>query len=194
MTAEGAPTPDGYFVQAKSDDSAWTKIAGMTKAIQVRILSTGGKLINVSIGNGKWADKIGAGTVGVMIFPPLAITAAIGAWGQSKLASEIFDFIKEFLMTGGKNIEAGKFESFGVSGTKTDGSTVECPSCGAPLGAKCPSCGANVASGKKFCPECGSPMVIKKVCEKCGAELSSAQKFCPECGTPVKGLKVGDIS
>ena len=198
LVAEGAVIPEGYFIQAKSEDTGWTKIAGMGKAIQVRILNSGGKLITVSVGNGQWSDKIGAGVAGAFIFAPLALTAALGAWNQKRLADNIFDFTKEFITTGGKNMEVMEFESMGMIDINSD--EIECPKCkrrnpktnkfcsgcGSPLSDKCPKCGKPVPFGNKFCPECGSPMKISKKCPKCGAELSDKQKFCPECGTPVK--------
>ena len=61
----------------------------------------------------------------------------------------------------------------------------------------CNICGAEVASGAKFCPECGSP--IPRTCINCGAELSLNAKFCPECGAPVtqehkSGIQLGDAN
>ena len=198
LTAEGAAIPEGYFVQAKSEDTGWTKLAGMTKAIQVRVLSSGGKLITVSVGNGEWSDKIGAGVAGTFIFAPLALTAVLGAWGQKRLADNIFNFTREFITTGGKNLEVMVFETMGTM--DLSGNEIECPSCrkrnhktnkfcsgcGAALSDTCPKCGKPVPFGHKFCPECGSPMNVAITCKKCGAELSAQQKFCPECGTPVK--------
>lgn len=197
LTAEGAAIPEGYFVQAKSQDTGWTKLAGMGKAIQVRVLSSGGKLITVSVGNGQWSDKIGAGVAGAFIFAPLMITSAIGAWFQKSLPDEIFAFTKEFIMTGGRNLEAMEFESMGMVDLHSN--EIECPKCkrrnpkdnkfcsgcGAPLSDKCPKCGKPVPFGHKFCPECGSPMKVVTVCKNCGAELHGKKKFCPECGTPV---------
>lgn len=197
LVAEGAAIPEGYFVQAKSDDTGWTKIAGMGKAIQVRVLSSGGKLITVSVGNGQWSDKIGAGVAGYFLFAPLAVTAAIGAWQQKGLANDIFDFTREFITTGGKNMEVMEFETMGM--VDLSGKEIECPACkkrnpksnkfcsgcGAALSDKCPQCGKPVPFGHKFCPECGSPMKVTVKCKTCGTELSGKQKFCPECGSPV---------
>ncbi len=197
LVAEGAVIPEGYFVQAKSEDTGWTKLAGMSRATQVRVLSSGGKLITVSVGMGQWSDKIGAGVAGAFIFAPLAITAAIGSWLQGSLADKIFNFTKEFITTGGKNLEVMEFETMGM--VDLSGNEIECPACkkrnpktnkfcsgcGAALSDTCPGCGKPVPFGHKFCPECGSPMKITKKCRKCGAELSDKQKFCPECGTPV---------
>lgn len=52
------------------------------------------KTISVKIGNAKWMDKIGAATIGALYFPPLVITAGIGAVHQAILPDKIFTFIK----------------------------------------------------------------------------------------------------
>ena len=44
----------------------------------------------------------------------------------------------------------------------------------------CPRCRADVASGKKFCGDCGSPMPW--VCSACGSENPSDKRFCGDCG------------
>lgn len=66
---------------------------------------------------------------------------------------------------------------------------------------KCPKCGNEVADGKKFCGQCGSPLVLAgslsanndsnstgAVCPKCGAALTPGKKFCGKCGTPVASV------
>src|SRR5262245_46325906 len=45
----------------------------------------------------------------------------------------------------------------------------------------CPKCRTESISGRKFCPECGSPLSNR--CVKCGADNSPAAKFCEDCGT-----------
>ena len=54
------------------------------------------------------------------------------------------------------------------------------------IGSKCPYCNKifTEADDIVVCPECGTPLVVKKVCSNCGAELEDVSKFCPECGTP----------
>ncbi len=44
----------------------------------------------------------------------------------------------------------------------------------------CPRCGANVASGKKFCGDCGSPLPWR--CRACGSENPPDKRFCGDCG------------
>lgn len=196
MIAEGAKTPEGYFVQAKSQENAWKKIAGMNLATQIQIVETG-EFATISIGNGEWSDKVGAGVVGAVLFAPMAVTALIGANNQRKLPQEIFDFIEQFIMSGGKNIQVVTSMPNMVAPNVPQQNGVKCPNCGSTnaegqkfcsecgtsLTNTCPSCGAKVGLSNKFCPECGSPMVVKKKCANCGTELEEGQKFCPECGT-----------
>jgi predicted ATPase/class 3 adenylate cyclase len=45
---------------------------------------------------------------------------------------------------------------------------------------RCPRCGIESTSGRKFCPECGSPLSNR--CAKCGANNSPTARFCEDCG------------
>ena len=47
----------------------------------------------------------------------------------------------------------------------------------------CPSCGTENVAGKKFCKECGTPLVA--ACGSCGAALVGDEKFCGDCGAPL---------
>src|SRR5215475_2411110 len=46
---------------------------------------------------------------------------------------------------------------------------------------RCPSCGFASPEGKKFCGECGTPLLRR--CPGCGADNPPQFKFCGECGT-----------
>ncbi len=53
---------------------------------------------------------------------------------------------------------------------------------------ECEKCGTKVATNIKFCPDCGTKMVIKvapEQCDKCKTVLIKGKKFCPDCGAPV---------
>lgn len=197
LITEGVKTPDGYFIQAKeeSEGSGWKKLAGMSLATQVQIIEIS-DTITVNIGSGKWSDKIGAGAVGMVLFAPLAVTAAVGAYNQKKLPNEIFEHIEKFILSGGKSVTIG---SFGVGAVKeneilcpncrspNDKNTKFCSNCGSPLTATCPSCGASVGLDTKFCSECGSPMAEPdKTCPGCGVTVEAGVKFCSECGTKIE--------
>lgn len=67
-----------------------------------------------------------------------------------------------------------------------------CKKCGGELVEKveetlvCPNCGKTLDPGTKFCPECGTKVLLEKLqCSACGFELTPGAKFCPECGTKV---------
>lgn len=197
MVTQGLASPDGYLVQAK-EESSWKNFAGLGKALQVQIIPSGDSELIVNIGQGKWADKAGAAVLGSILFAPLAITAAVGAYNQSKLPDEIFACIEKFIMSGGRSVRRN------VSFAKMEAGQIKCPACGAvnekvkkfcsscggKLSNECPSCGASVPPGKKFCPECGSPMnkVKANACPSCGMPVPEGQKFCPECGASMANL------
>ena len=197
MIAEGIASSDGYLVQAK-EESGWKSFAGLSKALQVQIIPSGNSEVMVNIGNGKWIDKAGAAAVGMLLFAPFAITAAVGAYGQKKLPSEIFECIERYIMSGGKSIRRNvTFDKIGDNqikcpscGTLNYRDTKFCSGCGNKLINICPSCGAEVSLDKKFCPECGNSMTLIKTnkCPSCGAEVKDGLKFCPECGTSMEIL------
>lgn len=201
MVAEGAQTPEGYFIQAKEQDDGWKKIAGMGKAVQIQMLQSN-DVLTVNIGNGKWSDKVGAGAVGMLVFAPLAVTAAIGAVGQKNLPGEIFDYIERFIESGGRSSVVSMSASMALKEgmvlcpnckKENEKGLKFCSGCGTPLANKCPSCGASVALGQKFCPECGSSMEVKKeekTCPSCGHAVPEGMKFCPECGTSMVTEKI----
>jgi len=112
LHAEGMHTNEGYLVQAKQEDS-WKTIVGMDSAIQVQIFNAGENQIMVNVGSGKWIDKAGAATIGMIAFAPLAVTAAIGAWNQKKLPDELFSNVEQFIMSGGKSGGAGRTVQLG---------------------------------------------------------------------------------
>ena len=192
LTVEGFASSDGYLVQAK-ESSTWKKFTGLGQALQVQIIPSGEAEVLVNIGQGKWADKVGAGAVGLLVFAPLAITSAFGAYKQNKLPAEIFACIEKFIMSGGTSVRRN------VSFDRLDSSQMKCPACGAVnskgtkfcagCGTKltnvCPNCGKEVVLGIKFCPNCGGNMELKKTntCPNCGAPVEEGKKFCAECGT-----------
>ncbi len=190
MISEGVATQEGYFVQAKDPDDGWKKIAGLTKALQVQLIKTENNVI-VNCDFGKWSDKIGAGVVGMILFAPLAATAAFGAVKQSQLPNEVFAEIEKYIMCGGVSttVELGKKISTDeiicpeCKKTNPKG-TKFCQNCGSPLDKQCSSCGTHIDLNTKFCPNCGENTQPKnKICTGCGAEIETTTKFCNQCGT-----------
>ena len=168
LETEGvAQSETSYFIQARQTEG-WKKFVGMDQAIQVR-LSVYSNMLTVDLGAGRWVDKLGAATLGYIIFSPLLLTAAIGAIGQQRLPQEIFDFVQRYTFLG-KPLDINDFAP----------KAPEAPEEPAPL---CASCGAPLPEGAKFCPGCGKPAVQKRTCPVCGAAPAvEGARFCAECG------------
>ena len=162
MDAQSSQTTDGYVMQASQPKDGWKTLTGMRLAVTVQMAVAGDQL-NVSIGEGQWSDKIGAGAIGLFVAWPLAITAGMGAYKQKKLPSEVFQVIENTIMTGGQPVVVP-----GAGQTVAAGMTL------------CPSCKAQLAPGSKFCNRCGAKLGQK--CPNCGAEITADSAFCSECG------------
>ena len=162
MDVQSSQTTDGYVMQASQPKDGWKTLTGMRLAVTVQMAVAGDQL-NVSIGEGQWSDKIGAGAIGLFVAWPLAITAGMGAYKQKKLPSEVFQVIENTIMTGGQPVVVS-----GAGQTVADGLTL------------CPSCKAQLAPGSKFCNRCGAKLGQK--CPNCGAEITADSAFCSECG------------
>src|SRR5215469_10234613 len=48
---------------------------------------------------------------------------------------------------------------------------------------RCSKCGSDNRDGRKFCTNCGTPLVV--TCPKCGAAIQPEEKFCGECGAAI---------
>jgi len=86
-------------VQARKGGTL-ASIAGMSYAqtIWLRQREDG---VEVETGAGRWLDKAAVGAVGWLAFFPLAITAGIGAYNQSKLAEELLAFLEHYVAAEG---------------------------------------------------------------------------------------------
>ena len=162
MEVQSSQTTDGYVMQASQPKDGWKTIAGMRLAITVQMAVMGDKL-NVSIGEGQWSDKIGAGAIGLFVAWPLAITAGMGAFKQKKLPGEVFQVIETTIMTGGKPVVVT-----GAGQTVATGMIV------------CPNCKAQLSANAKFCDHCGTK--LSRTCPNCGALVKPGSAFCSECG------------
>lgn len=164
METQSSPTTDGYVLQASQPKDGWKTISGTRLAITVHFMLTS-DILNVTIGEGQWSDKIGAGAIGWFIAWPLAVTAGYGAIQQKKLPSEIFAVIEKAIYTGGQQVVIN-----GSGPTVAAGMMV------------CPKCRTQNSTAAKFCMSCGQP--LSNNCPKCGQPLDPRAKFCPNCGQP----------
>ncbi len=162
MEVQSSQTADGYVMQASQPKDGWKTLTGMRLAVTVQMALTGGQL-QVTVGEGQWSDKIGAGAIGLFVAWPLAITAGMGAYKQKKLPAEIFQVIESCILSAGKNVVVGG------AGPAVAGGMVLCP-----------ACKEQVPAGSKFCSRCGTRLGI--ACPRCGAEVPPGGAFCPACG------------
>lgn len=162
MEVQSSRTTDGYVMQASQPKDGWKTLTGMRLAVTIQMTVIQNQL-NVTVGEGQWSDKIGAGAIGLFIAWPLAITAGMGAFKQKKLPAEIFQVIESFIMTGGRTVVVN-----GAGSVVASGMTV------------CPNCKAQLSAGSKFCNNCGTKLNSK--CPSCGADIAQGSLFCSECG------------
>lgn len=162
MEVQSSQTTEGYVMQASQPKDGWKTLTGMRLAVTVQI-AVMGEQINVTVGEGQWSDKIGAGAIGLFVAWPLAITAGMGAFKQKKLPSEIFQVIENTIMSGGRTVVVN-----GVGAAVAAGMSV------------CPNCKAQIAAGSRFCNHCGTKLETK--CPACGADIVPGSAFCSECG------------
>ena len=162
MEVQSSKTVDGFVMQASQPKDGWKTLAGMRLAVSVQMTETQGQL-TVTVGEGQWSDKIGAGAVGLFVAWPLAITAGMGAYKQKKLPGEVFQVIETTIMTGGKPVVVT-----GAGQTVAAGMIV------------CPNCKAQLSANAKFCDHCGTKLSRK--CPNCGADVKLNSAFCSKCG------------
>ena len=201
MEIQSAPVEHGCIIQATQKKDTLKMLVGMRLATTVQLVVSGENL-NVVIGEGQWADKLGAGAVGLFLAWPLAVTAGIGVYQQKKLPEDVLNVISRTLMSPGqfapKEVTGGMMTGAvgnetagtGVSGTGTAGTEIAGAD-GGETGESatekvqvCPQCQASVQAGAKFCSNCGTKLI--QVCPGCGKVVAPGSKFCSECGCALK--------
>jgi hypothetical protein len=76
----------------------WRRFVGMSTALNI-IFRQETDYLNVEIGAGRWIDKGVVGAVSLVVLWPLAVTAGVGAWQQSKMPERVYSHIHDFLAT-----------------------------------------------------------------------------------------------
>ena len=89
-------TAPNVLVQVKKRGLLRTA-AGLTTAMTAQFRKSQEGIV-VTLGAHKWLDKATAGAVGVIIFAPLLLTAAYGAWKQSRLPDKFWEIINRYGM------------------------------------------------------------------------------------------------
>lgn len=214
MEIQSAPVEHGCVIQATQKKDTLKMLVGMRLATTVQLVVSGENL-NVVIGEGQWADKLGAGAVGLFLAWPLAVTAGIGAYQQKKLPEDVLNVISRTLMSpgqfaprenaGGMMTGAVGNVGTGVAAGGTVGSetavigvtangTVESGTAGTDGG----ETGETATEKAQVCPQCHAPVQagakfcsncgakLIQVCPECGKVVAPGSKFCSECGCALK--------
>lgn len=163
MDTQSAKTTEGYVIQASQPSDAWKTISGTRLAITVHMTIIN-DMLNVTIGEGQWSDKLGAGAIGWFVAWPLAVTAVVGAFRQKNLPSEIFALVERTIYTGGREVMVQ-----GSGSVLAEGEVA------------CPNCKSHNPSGSQFCNKCGTK--LNSNCPNCGAQTNPSMNFCNNCGT-----------
>ena len=214
MEIQSAPVEHGCVIQATQKKDTLKMLVGMRLATTVQLVVSGENL-NVVIGEGQWADKLGAGAVGLFLAWPLAVTAGIGAYQQKKLPEDVLNVISRTLMSpgqfapretaGGMMTGAVGNVGTGVAAGGTVGSetavigvtangTVESGTAGTDGG----ETGEAATEKVQVCPQCQASVQagakfcsncgtkLIQVCPECGKVVAPGSKFCSECGCALK--------
>jgi len=95
--AQSFEGPNGTFIVQGRKDNILRFLFGLSAALVVTIGTQADGAMTVTIGAGSWADKFLAGFAGVLIFAPLAFTAAYGVWVQEGLEHKLWDYVAQRL-------------------------------------------------------------------------------------------------
>lgn len=87
--------PD-MLVQVRTRSTLRT-VTGMASAMTAQFRRSQDGVI-VRLGAQRWADKAAVGAVGTVVFAPLLVTAAYGAWKQSRLPDQFWRIIDKYGM------------------------------------------------------------------------------------------------
>ena len=162
METQSSRTTDGYVLQASQPGDGWKTISGTRLAITTQFMVIG-DVLTVTVGQGRWSDKVGAAAIGLFAAWPFALSAGIGAFRQRRMPEEIFQVIERTILTGGVQVVIN-----GAGSILREGTVI------------CPVCKAHNSGSSRFCSHCGTP--LQAVCPDCGKPVSPDAKFCPSCG------------
>lgn len=89
------PLDNGSTVIQAAKSGNWRRLLGIRSATTV-IVEAGADATTVKIGAGKWLEKAVTGAVGLIWFPPLALTTGLGVYEQSQLPGKVFRVVDQF--------------------------------------------------------------------------------------------------
>ncbi|UCF08936.1 MAG: zinc ribbon domain-containing protein [Thermoplasmata archaeon] len=144
-------TPPNMLVQVRKR-GVIRAVAGMQRVMSAQFRETQEGIL-VTLGEQKWADKAAVGAVGALIFAPLIVTAAYGAYKQAKLPEQFWQIIDNMAMP------AGTAYAVPPPGPQQAAPQTDLP----------PAAGTEQSPQiPKFCPDCGAPQHGTHFCPNCG--------------------------
>lgn len=163
-------TPPNMLVQVRKK-GALRAVAGMQRVMSAQFRDTG-QGITVTLGEQKWADKAAVGAVGAIIFAPLLVTAAYGAYKQSKLPEQFWQVIDSIAMPVGATYTvpqppAQQYAPQGQPQQMPPQSQPQQMPPQTPQQSPAPGPAQNPQI-PKFCPDCGAPQQGSNFCPNCG--------------------------
>ena len=165
MEVQSASAPEGYVIQASQRADGLKTVSGTRMAVTAYFMPTG-EVLNVTVGEGQWSDKLGESAVGWFVVWPEAVNAGIDPQRQKALAADIFAAVEKGIALGGQQLAA-----YNARANQQPGVTV------------CPNCQTKNSDSARFCKKCGTKLQNK--CPKCGAQLFPDSRFCVECGAVI---------
>lgn len=85
------------IIQGRIRGAEYKKLAGMDRAITVRIIPVGQTNATIEIAHGKWLNKGAAMFTSLFILWPLAVTSAYSTYKQYKLPDKILNTVEKYL-------------------------------------------------------------------------------------------------
>jgi len=74
--------PNGSLLVQGYRDQIWQTAIGLAAALTVEISELEGERLEVTLGSEAWGDKLFVAGMGLLLFLPLVVTAALGTWQQ----------------------------------------------------------------------------------------------------------------
>lgn len=175
----------GIVIQARQEE-AWRSVLGMSATLNILLRHQQDGNLVVEIGQGKWVDKAAAAGVGMFILWPMLLTAGYGAWQQSKLPQRTFEFIQNFIATGGSvSVDMAMTQAAQLDHARrvvgmapmepAPGMAPTVPPVQAPP----------VFQETQTAPVAEGAAVPPRFCSGCGTKLAEGVRFCSNCGAKV---------
>src|SRR5579884_3584999 len=193
---------DQILVQLKKGGD-FEALIGMQAALSVTLQHVAGGTLAM-IGQQKWIDKAAVGTIGMLVFWPLAATAGVGAIRQASLANQVLNVVDGLARQQKPGVQAGPIPAqimpqvqqqwappsysppvpqYVPSYVPSGSSSVASQATPATTGLRCPNCNTPYEPGDTYCTGCGRPLAPQKtLCPNCKAEIKPGVAFCPNCG------------